>query len=83
MVEPSRLIYPAMPPIPSFIWPVYADLLHAHLDLPKSMDEIIGWASQQGISKPWITNVLAWLSFHGKAKYDDASRCWMQGSDYS
>jgi len=83
MPDPSRLIYPAMPSILSPIWPVYAEPLRTYLVLPKSMDEIIAWASQQNISKPWITNVLAWLSFRGDARYDDGSRCWMQGSDYA
>jgi hypothetical protein len=83
MPDPSRLIYPAMPSVLSPIWPVYAEPLCAYLISPKSMDEIIAWASQQNISKPWITNVLAWLSFRGDAKYDDGSKCWVQGSDYA
>jgi hypothetical protein len=83
LTTPSRMIFPAIPPITSSVWMEYADLLHEHLSLPRTVDEIIEWAAKQTISKSWITNTLAWLSFRGEAKYDVASRRWMRGSDYA
>ena len=71
-----------MPPISSPTWLGRTDSPYAYLSLPRSMDDIIEWAARQCITQTLISNELAWLSFRGAARYDEATRCWMRGSDY-
>lgn len=73
----------SVPPISSPMWAEKAPSLRSYLGYPKSIDEIVEWASRQCIPATTIKNVLAWLSFQGQAKYDVGSKCWVQGSDYT
>ena len=69
-----------IPPVRSSIWEAIVPPLLDYLSSSRSIDEIIEWSSIRGCSHSMANNMLAWLSFTGKARYDDFSCRWMWGS---
>lgn len=71
-----------VPPARSPIWEEVTLPLFHHLSSPRSIGDIIEWAAIRCQSHELVNNMLAWLSFTGRARYDDPSGCWIQGSNY-
>ena len=70
-----------VPPVRSPAWEEITLPLLGYLSSPKSIDDIIEWAAIRGHTHEGANNMLAWLSFVGKARYDRFSCRWMLGSD--
>jgi hypothetical protein len=70
-----------IPPVRSSIWEGIVPPLFAYLASPRSIDEIIEWGAIKGHSHSRINNMLAFLSLAGRVRHDDASSCWMHGSE--
>ena len=70
-----------VPPVCSPVWEEITLPLFNYLSSPRTIDDIIEWAAIRGHTHEGANNMLAWLSFTGKAKHDDLSRRWMRGSN--
>ena len=71
-----------VPPARSPVWEEITLPLFEHLSSPRTIDEIIEWAAVRWLTHEQANNMLAWLSFTGKARHDAALGCWVHGSDY-
>ena len=71
-----------IPPVRSSIWEGIVPPLLDYLSSPRSIDEIIEWGAIRGLSHSRVNNMLAFLSFPGRARYDQAAVRWMQGAEY-
>jgi hypothetical protein len=72
-----------VPPVRSPVWEGITLSLFEHLSSPRTIDDIIEWAAIRRLTHEQVNNMLAWLSFTGKARHDAALGCWVQGSDYA
>jgi hypothetical protein len=70
-----------IPPVCSSLWDTLVLPLFDYLSSPRSIDDIIEWGAIRGHSHSMINNMLAFLSLVGKVRHDEASVCWMLGSE--
>jgi hypothetical protein len=70
-----------IPAVRDPMWERIVPPLFAYLATPRTIDEILEWGFRDERSTARINNMLAYLSFNGRARYDKPSARWMRGSD--
>jgi len=71
-----------IPAITCPAWEADASFLFDYLFLPRTIGEILDWATERNYRHSLVKNVLAWLSFHGRVCFDDSSSQWRRGFDH-
>jgi hypothetical protein len=66
-----------VPPAADPSWESRAPPLLAFLSEPRTPDEIMVWADEQGKPQDLVRHTLAWLCLRGLARYDIDAKRWL------